>query len=231
MEKPLYDRTVSIFISEVLEAFFLSLIPIFLMELGDKTQLTAFALTLRFRSPLRVFLGIIVGLSGTTLIAIILGLLIKNTIDFSLLKPMIGFLFILGGFMFLFLEIIRGKKPQISICPVSLDKCPESRENCPEMDRCDHFLDTTVRKGAFLNSSILIFLAELGDKTMLMGMGLSTQLNPIGVFLGALSALIIVNGIGVFAGDSISKILPRKTLTMISGSLFILIGIFLLLLH
>jgi len=219
----------SIFISEVLQAFFLSLVPVIIMELGDKTQLTAFALSLRFRSPLRVFLGIFVGLSGVTLLAIILGFLIRNTIDISLLKPIVGILFILGGFMFLFLEIRQVNEPQRHICPVSLDKCTKPRENCPEMDRCDHFLDITVRKGAFLKSSTLIFLAELGDKTMLIGMGLSTQLNPIGVFLGALSALIIVNGIGVFAGDSIAKIVPRKGLTMLSGFLFFLIGFFILL--
>ncbi len=216
------------FISEVVQAFFLSLVPVILMELGDKTQLTAFALSLRFRSPIRVFLGIIIGLTGVTLLAIILGLIIKNTIDLTLLKPIIGFLFISGGFVFLFMEIRRTNESQLQICPVSLDKCTEPRENCPEMDRCDHFLDMTVRKGAFLKSSMLIFLAELGDKTMLMGMGLSTQLNPIGVFFGALSALIIVNGIGVFAGDSIAKIIPRKGLTILSGFLFILIGIFLL---
>ncbi|MHA1228509.1 MAG: TMEM165/GDT1 family protein, partial [Candidatus Hodarchaeales archaeon] len=193
---------------EGIEAFSLALVSVLLMEFGDKTQLTAFALAIKYQSPVKVFLGVLAGLAGVTLIAVVSGLLLKNTLEFSLLKPIIGVVFILGGILFLILEYRDRNIDERRICPVSLDLCDKPHEDCPDMEKCDLFLDTTVRKGAFIKSFSLMFFAELGDKTMLMSLGLATQLNPIGVFLGALLALAIVNFIGVFAGDRIAQIVP-----------------------
>ncbi|MHA1972534.1 MAG: TMEM165/GDT1 family protein [Candidatus Hodarchaeales archaeon] len=214
---------------EGIEAFSLALFSVLLMELGDKTQLTAFALSIKYRSPVKVFLGVLAGLTGVTLIAVVSGLLLKENLEFTLLKPIIGMVFIFGGILFLILEYRDRNIDETRICPVSLDLCDKPHENCPEMDRCEIFLDTTVRKGAFIKSFSLMFFAELGDKTMLMSLGLSIQFNPIGVFLGAVSALAIVNFIGVFAGDKIAKIVPKDILSVVSGLLFIITGLFILL--
>ena len=97
------------------------------------------------------------------------------------------------------------------------------------MNRCEIYLDNTVRKGAFLKSSLFMFVAELGDKTMIMSLGLATTYEPVGVFTGAILALIIVNGFGVFAGDKIAKIIPKQTLAYASGILFIIMGILIIL--
>ncbi|MHA1236374.1 MAG: TMEM165/GDT1 family protein [Candidatus Hodarchaeales archaeon] len=195
-------------VAEIAQAFIIALFTVFLMELGDKTQLTAFALGLKFRAPVKVFLGVIVGLFGVTFIASVL--------------------FILGGIVFLVNEFKANNEEEIHICPVSLDLCDQPREKCPEMDNCDIYLDNTVRKGAFLKSSTFMFLAELGDKTMIMSLGLATTYNPLGVFIGALLALAVVNGIGVFAGDKIAKYIPKRTLAFASGFLFIIMGLLIL---
>ena len=83
-------------IAEIAQAFIIALFTVFLMELGDKTQLTAFALGLKFRAPVKVFMGVIVGLFGVTIIAVILGVILRSTVDIQLLKPIISVLFILG---------------------------------------------------------------------------------------------------------------------------------------
>ncbi|MHA2224107.1 MAG: TMEM165/GDT1 family protein [Candidatus Hodarchaeales archaeon] len=207
------------------QALLLSFSAIFIMEIGDKTQLTAFALSLKYRSPLRVFLGVLTGLSGVTIIAVFLGVILKSSIDFQILKPLIAFLFILGGVIILGSEMKKRNVQDSHICPVSLDSCEKPRENCPEMGFCEQFLDATVRKGAFLRSATFMFFAELGDKTMLMGLGLATQFDPLGVFTGALLALAVVNGIGVFAGEKIARKIPRRIIGLLSGLLFLITGL------
>ena len=210
---------------DIVQAFIIALGTVFLMELGDKTQLTAFALGLKFRAPLKVFMGVVVGLCGVTIIAVVLGLILKSTIDIKLLKPIISILFISGGVIFLLNEYRSGNEDELHICPVSMDLCDHPKEDCSEMDNCDIYLDNTVRKGAFLKSSAFMFFAELGDKTMIMSLGLATTYNPFGVFAGALLALALVNGIGVFAGDKIAKYVPKRTLAFGSGFLFIVMGL------
>jgi putative Ca2+/H+ antiporter (TMEM165/GDT1 family) len=211
--------------TEIAQAFIIALFTVFLMELGDKTQLTAFALGLKYRAPVKVFMGVIVGLCGVTIIAVIIGVVLKSTVDIQLLKPIISVLFISGGIFFLITEYREKDNEERHICPVSLELCDQPKEDCPEMDNCDIYLDNTVRKGAFLKSSAFMFFAELGDKTMIMSLGLATTYNPFGVFTGALLALALVNGIGVFAGDKIAKYIPKRTLAFGSGILFIIMGL------
>jgi putative Ca2+/H+ antiporter (TMEM165/GDT1 family) len=214
---------------DFIQALILAFSAVFLMEMGDKTQLTAFTLSMKYRAPLRVFFGVILGLTGVTILAVILGLILKETIDFVFLRPLISVLFMLGGALILVNELRKKNDDFYRICPVRLEECEKPRDSCPEMDQCDLFLDNTVRKGAFFRSSIFMFTAELGDKTMLMALGLATQFDPIGVFFGALAALTVVNAIGVFAGEKIARRIPKRTLGLISGILFIITGFLILL--
>ncbi len=214
---------------DVFQVGLLALITVFLMELGDKTQLMAFTLGLKYRAPIKVFLGVFIGLSGVTIISVVLGAILKNTVDIELLKPVISILFIIGGAVFLVNELNSRNSKEVRFCPVSLDLCRKSHENCPEMDQCDLYLDNTVKKGAFVKSASFMFFAELGDKTMIMTLGLATTYDPIGVFIGAVLALTLINGVGVFVGDKIADRIPRQKLVIISGLLFIIMGILILL--
>jgi putative Ca2+/H+ antiporter (TMEM165/GDT1 family) len=214
---------------DLFQAFGIALSAVFLMELGDKTQLTAFALSLRYRSPIKVFLGVITGLSGVTMIAVVIGIFVKDTIEIEFLKPVIGILFILGGIIVLINHYRSENDKSIDICPVRLELCEKQRENCLEREKCDIYLKEVTQKGAFFNSVTLMFLAELGDKTMLMGAGLATQFDPVGVFLGAIMALAIVNAIGVFAGEHVATKIPRSKIDILSALMFIIIGLVIIL--
>ncbi|MFW9902686.1 MAG: TMEM165/GDT1 family protein [Candidatus Thorarchaeota archaeon] len=215
-------------IIDLAQALLLSFSAVFIMELGDKTQLTAFALSMKYRSPTKVFLGAVFGLTGITLIAVFLGILVKNTIDIVLLKPIIGTFFILGGIFLVIMSLRKRNGKSIRICTVKMELCPDSRENCPDMEYCEIYLKEIIQKGGFISSLSLMFLAELGDKTMLMGVGLATQFDPWGVFFGAIFALSLINGIGVYAGEKIAKKLPRDKINLLSAALFVVIGLFIL---
>ena len=75
-----------------------------------------------------------------------------------------------------------------------------------------------------------VFLAEMGDKTQLTTITLSSTTNkPLAVFMGSSIALILATLLGALAGSSIANLIPAFILKLISGIVFLIIGINLLL--
>ena len=76
---------------------------------------------------------------------------------------------------------------------------------------------------------VTVFLAEMGDKTQLTTITLSSSTNkPLAVFIGSSIALIVATLLGALAGGSIANLVPAFLLKMLSGLVFLLIGISLL---
>lgn len=71
-----------------------------------------------------------------------------------------------------------------------------------------------------------VFIAELGDKTQLATMLFSAdrEISRLSVFLAASAALVASTLVAVLVGGSLSRIVSRRTLTIIAGTGFILIG-------
>jgi putative Ca2+/H+ antiporter (TMEM165/GDT1 family) len=79
-------------------------------------------------------------------------------------------------------------------------------------------------------SFLVLFLAELGDKTQLavITMTASTE-SKIAVFIGASLALIVVTGLGVLVGGILTQYVPTEWLQRIVAAAFITIGVLMLL--
>ena len=76
---------------------------------------------------------------------------------------------------------------------------------------------------------VTVFLAEMGDKTQLTTITLSSSTNkPVAVFIGASLALILATLLGALAGGSIANLIPDFLLKLLSGIVFLIIGINLL---
>ncbi|MEK7723466.1 MAG: TMEM165/GDT1 family protein [Acidobacteriota bacterium] len=77
----------------------------------------------------------------------------------------------------------------------------------------------------FASAFITLFLAELGDKTQLavITMTSSTE-SKLSVFLGASLALVAVTLIGVVFGGVLSQYIPTEWLQKIVAVAFIVIG-------
>jgi len=74
-----------------------------------------------------------------------------------------------------------------------------------------------------------VFLAEMGDKTQLTTITLSSTTNkPLAVFIGSSIALILATLLGALAGGSIANLIPDFLLKLLSGIVFLIIGINLL---
>jgi putative Ca2+/H+ antiporter (TMEM165/GDT1 family) len=74
---------------------------------------------------------------------------------------------------------------------------------------------------------ITVFLAEIGDKTQLATMLFSAdrETNKWMVFAGSSVALVIAAAIGVLVGAQLERFVQPRTLKMIAGAGFIIIGI------
>jgi len=71
-----------------------------------------------------------------------------------------------------------------------------------------------------------VFLAELGDKTQLAALTLSASTRqPLGVFLGASAALVVVTLLGVVAGAVLGEVLPLDIIRTVAAVAFIAIGV------
>lgn len=72
-----------------------------------------------------------------------------------------------------------------------------------------------------------VFFAEMGDKTQLAVMlfGSDKDTGKWTVFLAASLALVAASAIGIGAGAFASKLIPERTLTLVAGAGFVLIGI------
>lgn len=82
---------------------------------------------------------------------------------------------------------------------------------------------------AILSTFLLVFIAELGDKTQLATMLLSAKSNSvISVFIGSSLALVCSAFIGVFVGAYITKYVPPHYIQNSAGVLFIAMGILIL---
>ena len=72
-----------------------------------------------------------------------------------------------------------------------------------------------------------VFIAELGDKTQLATMLFASdkEVSKWVVFCAASTALIATSAIGVVAGSAVSEFVSEKTLALVAGVGFIVVGI------
>jgi Ca2+/H+ antiporter, TMEM165/GDT1 family len=81
----------------------------------------------------------------------------------------------------------------------------------------------------FTTAFITLFLAELGDKTQLAVITMTSGTeSKLSVFLGASLALVAVTLIGVLLGGVLSQYVPTEWLQRIVAAAFIVIGLLML---
>lgn len=76
-----------------------------------------------------------------------------------------------------------------------------------------------------IRAFLLIFAAEMGDKTQIIAMTFATQYKVKEVILGVTLGVLANHGIAILLGSAISRIIPMNTIQILAGFLFILFGI------
>lgn len=76
----------------------------------------------------------------------------------------------------------------------------------------------------FFSTFVLIFLAELGDKTQLAAMARSASGGKVTVFLAASSALVVSTLVAVAFGSLLTEFVPERYIRIACGILFVVLG-------
>ena len=69
------------------------------------------------------------------------------------------------------------------------------------------------------------FIAEMGDKTQLMLIGLISKYKLRDIVFGTAAAILILNGIAVLAGGLVGALIPEWVIKLIAGVVFLLFAV------
>lgn len=179
-----------------MDAFLVSCFTVALAEIGDKTQLLSLFLTTRFRNKWAIILGILVATLLNHAASAWLGDWIGQYLQSQVGQWLVG-----GSFMALGLWLL-----------------------VPDKDGGD---DSAVHKyGAFVASTILFFLAEIGDKTQIATVLLGAQFDSVVlVTLGTTLGMLLANVPVVFAGEYLMQRIPLKLTRVLAALAFIGVGL------
>jgi putative Ca2+/H+ antiporter (TMEM165/GDT1 family) len=165
---------------------------IFLAEIGDKSQLVCMLLASRHRAwP--VLLGAISAFAILNLLAVLVGSAIAGVIPTEWLRWGVAALFLGFG-----IRALLARED---------DDGEEIEEMC-----C---------RGVFMTAFLMIFLAELGDKTQLAVAGLGATEAALPVYVGATLALAATSLLGVVGGRWLTRKISTQLLHRIGGVMFI----------
>jgi len=197
---------------------------LFLGELGDKTQLLVFNLTLDHKKPYKIGIGATLGFAAIVTFNVFLGTIITNFVPISIIAFISGIIFIIIGI----LEIpkirelyIEKKKKKFD--NNQLEHIESDNVNLQEITSSKL---SKIRKNAYLTGFLFIFIMELGDKTQILTITLaSIYSSPVEVWIGSFLALISLAWMGVTFGAIITKKVPKLYIKLVSAIIFIIIGI------
>lgn len=81
----------------------------------------------------------------------------------------------------------------------------------------------------FSSTFLIIFLAELGDKTQLAVMSRAADASARWtLFFAAVLALALSTAVAVLAGAAINRVIPPRAIKLAGGALFVFFGILML---
>lgn len=180
-----------------MDAFLGSTLAVAIAEIGDKTQLLSLFLAARFPGRhVAIISGIFLATLLNHALSAWLGVLLMQWIPAHWAPWLIGGSFILIGLWLLI---------------------PDKEDDTPSpLDRYGPLLATTV----------LFFLAEIGDKTQIATVVLAAHYQDLGqVILGTTVGMLAANVPVVLAGGWLMQKLPLKLARWMACGLFLLLGV------
>lgn len=197
---------------------FTAMIVVFVAELGDKTQLVALGFGARHRTR-TVLAGVTLAYVASITLSVLVGGLLGGALPSELIGVGGGVLFI--GFALWTLWAERHLVLGHTVTATEADLMTDEQ----------HSANDTGSGRLVLSIATMMFIAELGDKTMLAAATLAANGNPIPVWIGATIGIIGAGFAGVFAGRVVGDRLPERAIAIGSSMLFALFGVALIALN
>lgn len=179
----------------MLEVIGTSALAVILAEIGDKTQLLALLLAVKFQKPWPIVVGIFAATIFNHAIAGAAGGWIA-----SVLTPQVLSYVLACGFFAMGIWILVPDKQEGGL----LNK------------------GWIVKMGVFGTTCVTFFLAEMGDKTQLATVALAAHFDaPIEVVIGTTVGMLVADVPAVFLGSAATTKIPMKPLRIVCAILFI----------
>jgi putative Ca2+/H+ antiporter (TMEM165/GDT1 family) len=77
----------------------------------------------------------------------------------------------------------------------------------------------------FFATALSICVAEIGDKTQLLVMGLSAKYRLRDIAIGVISAAVLLNALGVLLGSALSALVPMEYVSLAAGLFFLIFAL------
>lgn len=185
--------------ASVLDEIVKSSALIFAGEMGDKTQLLSLLLVSRYGRPWVILSGVFIATLLNHFMASYVGAWATDFFSPEVLRWGLAFIFWAFAVWVLF---------------------PDKDEE----------LEAKPRYGSlFVLTTVLFFMAEMGDKTQLATVALAASFQSYwGVTVGSTLGMIGSNALALFWGPQLLKIIPLKHFRIFASFLFILFGILVL---
>ncbi len=181
----------------MLEAFSISAVLVAIGEIGDKTQLLALLLAVRFRRPAPILFGILVATLANHALAGFVGGWVRTQLSAETLRWVVGLSF---------LGIAAW-----ALVPDTLDD--------------DEAAKPADKYGIFFLTVVAFFLAEIGDKTQLATMALAARFDSlIAVVAGTTLGMMIADAPAVLFAEKLTKRVPLRLVRTVAAALFALLG-------
>ncbi len=180
-----------------MEAFLVSTGVVALGEMGDKTQLLAMLLAVKFKRPIPIILGILVATLVNHALAGSVGAWVAQALGPQVLRWVIG-----GSFLAMALWTLVPDK-------VDTDAAASS----------SHF-------GVFGTTAIAFFLTEMGDKTQIATVALAARYDMLfAVVAGTTLGMMLADVPAVFLGDSIARKVSMPLVHGLAAAIFAALGL------
>ena len=178
-----------------LAAFTASFALVLLAEMGDKTQFLAVSMAAKYNAY-KVILGIFIAIAANFALTVAIGQILTTILPIDVISVAASISFIGFG-----LWTIRGEKSKV------------------EKQKLSRF-------GITATVVLTFFIAEFGDKTELATISLTAQYqSAISIFVGAVLAMLVADGIGIVVGVVLCKHIPERILKWLSATIFVLFGL------
>ncbi|MCU1349893.1 MAG: hypothetical protein JWO56_2923 [Acidobacteria bacterium] len=180
-----------------MHAFWISLLLVFIAEMGDKTQLVALAFATRYRASI-VLLGVFLATLAIHLFSVLIGEAAAMALPLFWIKLGAGIAFLGFGAW-----TLRGDELG--------DDDPSQKEG---------------RFGPLMTVAISFFIAELGDKTMLATITVASQQRAfVPVWLGSTVGMVIADGLAIIVGKLLGRQLPERAIKFGAAAVFFISGL------
>lgn len=143
----------------------------------------------------QILIGVALGSAANHGLAILFGTFLTQYLDMKIIHSAAGLLFLIFAFLSLDLED------------------PEEEEESNE------------KFGPILTVALAFFIGELGDKTQLTALSLSTDaIYPLLVLLGTTTGMVLTSLLGILIAQKFGERIPEEIMKVLAASAFLIFG-------